>query len=266
MTQLSEQDLAEVLGRTVPDREVSPQLAGRARIQAAALRRRRRMAIASLAAVTALVVVGSFAVSVLGESDGAPAKEPTEEPTGDAVPCADDECGPATVVSAIRQPLHLPAVPAGGACPVGAVRRLPAGAGFSDPFLAVGSGPLHMWGADRQATVTMSASEGPWLDQKVIWIIDESYSGPLLLRGGRIDGDGLLRFPRYLGAVGYTGGAGDGKRHPELAYLRDGLNADGDPTSSSYPSGIHVSSPGCYAIQVDGNGFSQTLVFEAAVR
>lgn len=263
MTQLSEQDLAEVLGRTVPDREVSPRLAGRARIQAAALRRRRRLAVVSLAAVTALVVGVPAAVSVLGESDGVPAEGPTGEPTGDAVPCADDECGPATVVTAVRRPLRQPTVPDGESCPVSPVRRLPAGV-FSDPYLALGSGPLHMSGADRQATVRMSASEGTWLDQKVIWIIDASYSGPLLLRGGRIDGNGLLRFPHYLGAVGYTGGSGDGKRHPELAYVRDGLNADGDPTSSSYPSGIHVSSPGCYAIQVDGDGFSRTLVFQAA--
>lgn len=264
MTQLSERELAEVLERTIPDREISLQLAGRARTEAARLRSRRRVAIASVAAAAVLVLAVPVTVSVLDEPGSDPAGEPTGGPTGDAVPCADDECGPATVVSAIRRPLRLPAVAAGEACPVSPVRRLPAGAGFSDPFLAVGSGPLHLAGADREATVTMSASQGAWLDQKVIWVVDASYAGPLVLRGGRIDGDGLLRFDHYLGAVGYTGGAGDGKRHAELAYVRDGLNADGDSTASSYPSGIHVSSPGCYAIQVDGAGFSQTLMFQAA--
>ena len=261
MTQLSKHDLAEVLERTIPDREVTPQLAGRARAQAEMLRRRRRRAIVSVAAAAVLVLAVPVTVSVLDEPGGDPAGEPTAGPTDDAVPCADDECGPATVISAIRRPLRLPTAAAGEACPVSPTRRLPGGT-----FVAVGSGPVQLVGADRQqpATVTMSASEGTWLDQKVYWAVDTGYSGPLLLRGGRIDGDGLLRFDRYLGAVGYTGGAGDGLRHPELAYVRDGLNADGDSTSSSYPSGIHVSSPGCYAIQVDGAGFSQTLVFRAA--
>jgi hypothetical protein len=103
----------------------------------------------------------------------------------------------------------------------------------------------------------MSASEGPWLDQKVIWVIDESYSGPLLLRVGASTATGCCA-SRAISVPSATPAApATGKRHPELAYIRDGLNADGDPTSSSYPSGIHVSSPGCYAIQVDGNGFSR---------
>ena len=262
MTQLREQELAEVLERTIPDREVSPQLAGRARTEAARLRRRRHMAIGAVAAAAALVLAVPVTVSLLDEHYTL--EEPTGGPADDQVPCADDECGPATVISTIRRPLRLPSVTAGDACPVSPIRRVPAGAGSSGSFMALGSGPLQLSGADRQSTVTMSAPEGSWLDQKVIWVVDPTYDGPLLLRGRRIDGDGPLRFDRYLGAVGYTGGAGDGERHPELAYVRDGLNADGDPTASSYPSGIHVSSPGCYAIQVDGAGFSQTLVFRAA--
>jgi hypothetical protein len=164
-------------------------------------------------------------------------------------------------VAAIRRPLQLPTVPSGADCPVSPSRRFPAGAGFSEPFRAIGPGPLYV--AAEAPDLTLSADGGSWLEQKVIWVVDKSYAGALLLRGGRIDGDGELRFTHYLGAVGYVGDAGDGKRHPELAYLRSGLTAEADSSFSSYPSGIYVTSPGCYAIQVDGVGFSRTLVFRA---
>jgi hypothetical protein len=265
MTPLTERDLSEVLERTVPERAPGPQLAGRARLQAQTLRRRRRMVIA--AAVVGVLAIGA-PVTVTAMFDGW-GNEPSGIPataTGDVDRCADDACDPTTVVAAIRRPLRLGVVPNGEACPVSPARQFPAGAGFSDPFSAVGSGPLYLAGSDDDpATVTMSASRGRWLEQKVIWVVDDSYSGALLLRGRRLDGAGELRFTHYLGAVGYAGGAGDGKRHPELAYVRSGLNAEADSALTSYPSGIHVTSPGCYGIQVDGVGFSDTLIFRATV-
>jgi hypothetical protein len=110
-----------------------------------------------------------------------------------------------------------------------------------------------------------------WLAQKVIWVFDKSYSGPVLLRGDRIDGRGALGFVHYIGAAGYSGsGAGDDEVHHRVLYLRDGVpyvrdrsDSSDDGLLSSYPGGIYAKGPGCYAVQADGVGFSETLVFRA---
>jgi hypothetical protein len=216
------------------------------------------------AAVVAAVVVG---VPALTDGDrSTPGTAATTGPTTPADACADNPCTAAEVVAGIRKPLDLPSVGPGEACPVSPTRRFAPGAGFTGPIEAVGAGPVYVAAdspAIRMRPQDGSAAGSGWLEQKVIWVVDRSYVGGLLLRGGRIDGPGEIRFLHYLGAVGYTDGAGDGKRHPELAYVRGGLSAAGSDTLSSYPSGIFVDEPGCYAVQVDGVGFSETLVFRA---
>jgi hypothetical protein len=254
-------------------------LAERARARAGRIRSRRRAtgSVLAAAAVVAAVVVG---LPALTDGDGSipggpaapqptmePTMQPTTQPTTPADACADNPCTAAEVVAGIRKPLDLPSVGPGEACPVSPTRRFAPGAGFTGPIEAVGAGPVYV--AAGSSAIRMSpgqdgsAAGSGWLEQKVIWVVDRSYVGGLLLRGGRIDGPGEIRFLHYLGAVGYTDGAGDGKRHPELAYVRGGLSAAGSDTLSSYPSGIFVDEPGCYAVQVDGVGFSETLVFRA---
>ncbi|MGN6575007.1 MAG: hypothetical protein ACTHKG_04910 [Nocardioides sp.] len=283
---LTEQDLRRSLHQTVPDVPASRRrggttgLAERARERAGRIRRRRRgaLGVVSTAALVVAVAVGvptllsdripgvggpaGPAVSI-APSAGAPSAGTPEEHGW----CRENPCTPAEVVAGIRKPLDLPTLAPGEACPVSPTRRFAAAAGFTGAFDAVGSGPVYF--ASSSADVHMTPAKdraGPesgWLEQKVIWVVDRSYVGGLLLRGSRIDGPGELRFLHYLGAVGYTDGAGDGKRHPELAYARGGLSRAGADSVSSYPSAIFVDEPGCYAVQVDGVGFSETLVFRA---
>lgn len=265
MTPLTEKDLATVLRRSVPDRDPAPDLASRARERATRMRTRHRGLVAmAVAAVVVGVGVPALSTGLSGGPGSGPGDglghAPPAGPAAAASACPGEGCE-AAVVAAIRQPLRLPTVPPGADCPVSPSRRFPAGAGFSQPFGAVGPGPLYV--AAESPDIVLSDDGGSWLEQKVIWVVGKGYAGALLLRGGRIDGDGQLRFTHYLGAVGYVGDAGDGKRHPELAYLRGGLTSEPDNSFSSYPSGIYVTSPGCYAIQVDGVGFSRTLVFRA---
>jgi hypothetical protein len=83
---------------------------------------------------------------------------------------------------------------------------------------------------------------------KVLWAADPSYAGPVLVRGRRIDGDGVIRFTRD----GTLSGA------DKLAL---------DPSTSenverAWPSYTPVQSPGCYAYQIDGTTFNYTVVFE----
>jgi len=261
MTKPDDDRFGDLLKQAVPEPANDPgDRADRARTEARRLRRSRRTAVA----LAAVAVAGLVAVPTLLRSLDDPGTDVARSPVASGSPhCAGIECDVAALTAAIREPLSLPTVAPGAACPVSDVRRFPAGAGFNSPFDALGPGPLHLAG-NRPIDLANGEQDrvGPWRSQKVIWVIDETYSGPLLLRGARIDGAGDLAFLRYLGAAGYTGGAGDGAPHRSLLYPRAGLSGAAPAALESLPSGIFVKGPGCYAVQADGVGFSETLVFE----
>src|SRR5437868_1702636 len=81
---------------------------------------------------------------------------------------------------------------------------------------------------------------GDWGGNKINWLRDLAYPGPVLIRGLRLDGPDELRF-------------NDG-RLPSLSMRQKGR---------SNPSYTRVRIPGCYAYQVDGTTFSDTIAFEA---
>jgi hypothetical protein len=174
------------------------------------------------------------------------------------------------VYAAIDRPLHLPSLAPGQACPVSPTRTFTGGAGFTGRFTGIGSGPLYLtpFGRKPSDALLLTAGYGSrqWPGYKVIWVIDRYYGGPLLLRGGRIDKPGELRFERYLGAADYPKSSipADRPQHSVL-YVRGGLGAEGPRVLDSSPSGVFAQSSGCYAIQVDGQGFTETIVFRAAL-
>jgi hypothetical protein len=248
MTQLNDEELAAVLKDTVPEPPDQHHPRGElARAEARRIRVRRRATV--LASAAAVAVLAAVPIVVLDD-------DPSE--TGPAVsaptPCVGTECDTAAIADAIRKPLDLPTLAAGESCPVGGQTTFPAGAGFSSRFTAIGPGPLYLTGTGVLRARGQQS-------QKVIWVVDADYGGPLLLRGDRIDGDGRLDFIHYLGAAGYTGGAGDDSPHASLLYPRSATGEAPARILQDYPSGVFVDEPGCYAIQVDGEGFSETLVF-----
>jgi hypothetical protein len=94
-----------------------------------------------------------------------------------------------------------------------------------------------------------------WAGQKVLWFALPAYTGPVLVRGRRLDGPGQMRFEAGRGStaelrwspgetVGWTG---------QVARSR-GL-----------PSGVLVRTPGCYAVQIDGTSFSRVVVFPVSI-
>jgi hypothetical protein len=260
MSRLTEEELSAVFDRVVPEPPLGVHRGADARIRARRLRRRRRGLVAGAAALVALAL--ALPTLLVHTGDRAPAG-----PAG-STRCADGPCDLATVVAAIKRPLRLPSLAPGESCPVSPTRRLPAGAGFSAPFSARGEPPFYVATA-APVTVGPTRTTGDrsrWRDQKVIWVVDETYGGPLLVRGARIDREGPLRFLRYIGAYGYAGGAGDDRPAPSLLYDWFGLNADPTGSLRSFPSGIFVRAPGCYAVQVDGVGFSERLVFRVVDR
>jgi hypothetical protein len=256
MSRLTEEEVSAMLDRAVPEPPLTGDRAATAREGARRVRLRRR------AVVTAAAVAAGAAVvlpSLLVRSGGRPPVAPP-----DAAACLDVGCDPATLLAVIKKPLRLPSVGPTQPCPVSETRRLPAGAGFSESFTARGKWPFYMAGSTAvQAGPSRStADRGRWRDPKVIWVVDETYVGPLLVRGARIDRPGPLRFLRYIGAYGYPGGAGDDRPAPSLLYDWSTLKATPAGTFHSYPSGLFLREPGCYALQVDGIGVSSIVVFQ----
>lgn len=265
MSGLDEHTLGTVLKEAVPQHDPSRDLAAGARARAARSRRRR----AAYGAVAVVVAILAPTLTLwlrpgVGGTTGPAGGPPTAvvSPTPDSMLCG-TACAPGHVAQAIRRPLHLPTVSAGGSCPVSATRHFRDGAGFSGAFDAIGRGPVFLFGfrAGNTQTLRMTPGDRGWLATKVIWVFGHSYGGPLLLRGGRIDGTGRLGFDHYLGAAQWprSGRA----PFPALLYVRSGLEHTTGSTLESEPSVVYVRRPGCYAVQADGVGFSEVLVFRA---
>jgi hypothetical protein len=86
-----------------------------------------------------------------------------------------------------------------------------------------------------------------WYVEKVPWSNHSNYIGPVLVRVRQLDGSGeaLVRMEN------------EGPK-PDVAL-------DAVAPEYFWPGETHLRGPGCYAYQVDGNGFSYVLVFKAVV-
>lgn len=94
-----------------------------------------------------------------------------------------------------------------------------------------------------------------WYLHKTLWAVSPSYSGPVLIRGRRIDRAGLLRF------------GGDAQAPREMVHASTPsfrMTADQTREWRYYPTETLIRAPGCYAFQVDGTGFSYVLIFRAS--
>jgi hypothetical protein len=91
-----------------------------------------------------------------------------------------------------------------------------------------------------------------WSGGRVSWVAAPGYTGPVLIRGGQVGGPG---------AVGF------GEGHvpvDELQLLTASTSSSGEPPGArEWASFTRVRSPGCYAYQVDGTGFSEVITFSA---
>jgi hypothetical protein len=137
-----------------------------------------------------------------------------------------------SVPAALRRPLSLPSG-TGGPCPV----------------TLNADGPVSPSGDGNDGAARVLGSA--WLSVGVTWTAAASYSGPILIRGGRIDAPGALGFG--TGAVPYD----------ELQLLDAGLGAPAHGAAREWLTDTRVGSAGCYAYQVDGTTFSEKIVFRA---
>ena len=150
----------------------------------------------------------------------------------------------------LQRPLRIPSIAPGTPCPTAA--RDPRGdltrIGFRG--VAWGRGPAYPVGLGSESHPLLGYLDpipeastwfgSTWFGNKILWVVDASYDGPVLVRGRQLDGPNEIRFNEGL--------------LPELRLAA---------WPAHHPSATRVRASGCYAYQVDGLGFSHLMAFEA---
>ncbi|HET8660684.1 MAG TPA: hypothetical protein VFM55_16980 [Micromonosporaceae bacterium] len=126
-----------------------------------------------------------------------------------------------------------------------------------DPALGplFGAGPARPAGLAPGAVLAYLApaehsgwTDRTWGGQKVLWAVDPATTGPVLVRGRRLDGPEPLAF--------------EDPPLPELLLNTDPY--EGQPGGwKDYPSHTRIRAPGCYAYQVDTAAGTWSVVFVA---
>ncbi len=167
-----------------------------------------------------------------------------------------------TIASLESKPLRLPSVGAGGTCPVSQIRS----GVVPGRQYALGNGPVYL--VVQNATPTLLYNSAPFIGDtssglggtRSIWAVDPHYQGDVLIRGQQLNGNNPLRFNGGLGQVS----SNPQGTEPVLNNLV--LNAQQAQNSSwaSFITFTRLQAPGCYGIQVDGQNFSEVIVFQAS--
>jgi hypothetical protein len=151
-------------------------------------------------------------------------------------------------------PMKLPRLESGQPCPLAKVSQ-------PDPHRdssGLGGGPVYA----LNGQLVISDAKHP---QKVAWTADPKYTGPIRIRGGQIDGNGqlLLGGPdnHWSGAPVKTVEGTD--LYPELDFLESHTISNPPSAWRVWPSATYITTPGCYAWQVDGVGFTEIISIQA---
>lgn len=135
-------------------------------------------------------------------------------------------------------------------CPSAHGKQLNATAG-----VVLGNGPVYVGGLSENGVLNVAfppATETPfygnaWSGARVVWFIDPSYRGAVLIRGTRLDGPDVVRF-------------GGGSEPLSDLYIPAASTAT-SPGWRSQAIYARFFEPGCYMYQVDGANFSESIIF-----
>jgi hypothetical protein len=166
--------------------------------------------------------------------------------------------------SLLSRPLHLPARSSDRTCPATPGTQVDTSL-FGG--VALGSGPVRILLADRgellQGQVNLSKTEdalgtghsSAWYGIQTLWFSRPGYDGPFVVRGGAVTGSGSMEVQ-----------PGDSGLAPGTGPLVVPAGPTANTSQEGYrtvPGSTWVTAPGCYAWQVDGNGFTEVIVFDA---
>ena len=142
------------------------------------------------------------------------------------------------------RPIQLTQLPLGSECLVTPTTQLSSATGA-----LAGSGPVYAVGNVIAYGARMSDGIFP---AKVLWVAAPDYPGPALIRGRQLDGPGGLFFSNSRNVT-------------ELRFdLDTRVRAGASDQGWRYlPSTVDVEGPGCYGIQIDGPGWTSTIVMRA---
>jgi len=143
----------------------------------------------------------------------------------------------------LYRPLHLPNSANGASCPVTTIY----GQVSPDFGNATGSGPIYPVGIGADGTIHGLSPAG---QAKILWVSRAEYQGPVLIRGQQVGGDIPLLFQE-----GTEGSLKTELRLQDAANIAHGWR--------NWPSYTIVRTSGCYAYQIDGDNFSEIVVFQA---
>ncbi len=193
-------------------------------------------------------------------SQASKATSTTTNPSGAATTVATSV--PASTSSLANKPLHLPSVAAGAACPVSQIHT----GVVPGRQYALGNGPVYLVVTNPTPTIQYSAA--PFIGDtaselggsRSIWAINPSYQGTVLIRGQQLGGKNPLRFNGGLDQVNSNAQGTE----PILNDLRLNGQQGQNSSWSSFVTFTRMQAPGCYGVQVDGQNFSEVIVFQAS--
>lgn len=167
----------------------------------------------------------------------------------------------AIVLALEQRPLQLPDMEPGDACPGPPIRSVE---GYL--YEVIGEGPVYalFYLLIVSANGNVNYAHEGWHWNKVVWTRDPQYTGPIVIRGRQLNGPESLRF--QMMGVGPSPDLAHSSLHVP-AYTtgnrRDTRNSDWWEEIMTWAV---VRTPGCYGVQIDGVGFSTTIVFEVFTR
>jgi hypothetical protein len=138
---------------------------------------------------------------------------------------------PGSSSTAAAQTLKLPTLQPGSRCPISAVQNFAAPPGNKLPGYGYGPGPVFFTGQ----TEWFSGVYG-------LIMVSPAYSGKVLVRGHQLDGTNGMPFRGQEGNGNIT-------------------IAPGTPGQWRQMDAVVSGAPGCYGLQVDGDNFSEIIVF-----
>lgn len=211
----------------------------------------RRNPILGLAVVSAVAACLSGCGGTITFHSSDPSPTPTF--TSD-LPASPLPSGVDSLTGLIQRPMRPPALALNAKCPESSMADL----GAVAPNTGFGVGPVYL-----------SGGLGTWYSggQTAALMVNARYSGPLLVRGFQLSGEGISKVTLAESLGGLP--ADKERRHgvavvPALHAAGGGLYLEAAVPSSFWRAWfgqLSTDSPGCFGLQIDGDLFTEFIVF-----